>query len=60
MARLSPFDSFVRYRAGQGYPVPTAALERDVTQALEPTTGSSAHCWPRTAPTASPRRCASG
>jgi tryptophan 2,3-dioxygenase len=39
MARPSLFDSFVRYLAGQGYPVPAAALERDVTQALEPSTG---------------------
>ena len=39
MARPSLFDSFVRYLAMHGYPVPAAALERDVTQALEPSTG---------------------
>jgi tryptophan 2,3-dioxygenase len=36
MARPSLFDSFLRYLAGQGYPVPAEALERDVTQPLEP------------------------
>jgi tryptophan 2,3-dioxygenase len=36
MARPSLYDSFVRYLAGQGLPVPAAALERDVTQPLEP------------------------
>jgi tryptophan 2,3-dioxygenase len=36
-SRPSLFDSFMRYLAGQGYPVPAAALERDVTQPLEPT-----------------------
>jgi tryptophan 2,3-dioxygenase len=36
MARPSLFDSFLRYLAAQGYPVPAAALERNVTQALEP------------------------
>jgi tryptophan 2,3-dioxygenase len=39
MARPSLFDSFVRYLAGHGYPVPAAALERDVTQPLEPSPG---------------------
>jgi tryptophan 2,3-dioxygenase len=32
MARPSLFDSFLVYLAGHGYPVPAAALERDVTQ----------------------------
>jgi tryptophan 2,3-dioxygenase len=36
MARRSLFDSFLRYLATQGYEVPAAALERDVTQPLEP------------------------
>jgi tryptophan 2,3-dioxygenase len=36
MARPSLFDSFLRYLAGQGYPVPAAALERDVAQPIEP------------------------
>jgi tryptophan 2,3-dioxygenase len=36
MARPSLFDSFVRYLASQGYDVPPGALERDVTQPLEP------------------------
>ena len=36
MARPSLFDSFLRYLAGQGYSLPTAALERDVTQPVEP------------------------
>ncbi len=35
MGRRSLFDSFLRYLATQGYAVPTAALERDVTQAPE-------------------------
>jgi tryptophan 2,3-dioxygenase len=39
MARPSLFDSFVRYLASHGCPVPAAALERDVTQAVEPSTG---------------------
>ena len=39
MARPSLFDSFVRYLASQGYPVPAEALERDVTQPLEPSSG---------------------
>ena len=38
-ARPSLFDSFLRYLARQGYPVPAAALERDVTQPLEPSPG---------------------
>jgi tryptophan 2,3-dioxygenase len=36
MARPSLFDSFLRYLTTQGYAVPRAALERDVTQPLEP------------------------
>jgi tryptophan 2,3-dioxygenase len=36
MARPSLFDSFLRYLATQGYDVPAEALERDVTQAIEP------------------------
>jgi len=36
MARRSLFDSFLRYLAGQGYSLPAAALERDVTQPVEP------------------------
>jgi tryptophan 2,3-dioxygenase len=36
MDRPSLFDSFLRYLATQGYPVPTPALERDVTQPVEP------------------------
>jgi tryptophan 2,3-dioxygenase len=36
MRRRSLFDSFVRYLAGEGYALPVAALERDVTQPLEP------------------------
>jgi tryptophan 2,3-dioxygenase len=36
MARPSLFDSFVRYLARSGYSVPTAVLDRDVTQPLEP------------------------
>jgi tryptophan 2,3-dioxygenase len=39
MARPSLFDSFVRYLVSQGYPVPADALERDVTQPLEPSSG---------------------
>jgi tryptophan 2,3-dioxygenase len=36
MARRSLFDSFVRYLARAGYAMPAAAVERDVTQPLEP------------------------
>jgi tryptophan 2,3-dioxygenase len=36
MERSSLFDSFLRYLSTQGYDVPVEALERDVTQALEP------------------------
>ena len=36
MARPSLFDSFVRYLANQGYSAAAAALDRDVTQPLEP------------------------
>jgi tryptophan 2,3-dioxygenase len=39
MERRSLFDSFVRYLADNGYEVPAAALERDVTQPLEPSPG---------------------
>jgi tryptophan 2,3-dioxygenase len=39
MERPSLFDSFVRYLASQGYDVPAAALDRDVTQPLEPSEG---------------------
>jgi tryptophan 2,3-dioxygenase len=35
-SRPSLFDSFLRYLAGQGYDVPAAVLERDVTRPLEP------------------------
>jgi tryptophan 2,3-dioxygenase len=36
MERPSLFDSFLRYLSTQGYDVPAEALERDVTQPLEP------------------------
>jgi tryptophan 2,3-dioxygenase len=36
MGRPSLFDSFLRYLAGHGYPVPAEALSRDVTQPWEP------------------------
>ena len=36
MARPSLFDSFVRYLDNQGYSAGAAALDRDVTQPLEP------------------------
>ena len=36
MERRSLFDSFLRYLSTQGYNVPAEALERDVTQPLEP------------------------
>jgi len=36
LGRPSVFDSFLRYLATQGYKVPTAALDRDVTQPVEP------------------------
>jgi tryptophan 2,3-dioxygenase len=36
MARPSLYDSFLRYLAGEGYPVPGEALERDVAQPAEP------------------------
>ena len=39
MARPSLFDSFVRYLANQGYSAAAAALDRDVTQPLEPSDG---------------------
>ena len=35
MSRPSVFDSFVRYLAGQGYDVPAAVRDRDVTRPLE-------------------------
>jgi tryptophan 2,3-dioxygenase len=34
MSRRSVFDSFARYLAGQGYPVPAEVLDRDVTAPL--------------------------
>ena len=36
MARPSLFDSFLCYLASQGFSVPAAALERDITEPLEP------------------------
>jgi tryptophan 2,3-dioxygenase len=39
MARPSLFDSLLRYLVTQGYEVPEAALERDVTQPAEPSPG---------------------
>ena len=36
MARPSLFDSFARYLDNQGYSAAAAALDRDVTQPLEP------------------------
>ena len=39
MARPSLFDSFVRYLDHQGYSAAGAALDRDVTQPLEPSDG---------------------
>jgi tryptophan 2,3-dioxygenase len=36
MSRRSLFDSYLRYLASQGYPVPPAALERDVSLPTEP------------------------
>jgi tryptophan 2,3-dioxygenase len=42
MARRSLFDSFLRYLSTQGYDVPGVALERDVTQPLEPSRGVQA------------------
>jgi tryptophan 2,3-dioxygenase len=36
MSRRSLFDSFLRYLETQGYEVPRPALDRDVTQPLEP------------------------
>jgi hypothetical protein len=41
MARASLFDSFVRYLGKQGYALPPAALQRDVTEPLEPSDASS-------------------
>ncbi len=35
MSRPSLFDSFLRYLAGQGYDVPAAVLDRDVSAPLE-------------------------
>ncbi|WP_324192912.1 tryptophan 2,3-dioxygenase [Nocardia transvalensis] len=37
MARPSLYDSFLRYLATQGYPVPTETLNRDVRQPIEAT-----------------------
>jgi tryptophan 2,3-dioxygenase len=42
MARPSLFDSFLRYLATQGYPLPAAALDRDVAQPVEPSEGVQA------------------
>jgi tryptophan 2,3-dioxygenase len=39
LSRPSLFDSFLVYLAGQGYDVPAAALERDVTAPIEPSPG---------------------
>jgi tryptophan 2,3-dioxygenase len=39
MARPSLFDSFVRYLDSQGHSAAAAALDRDVTQPLEPSEG---------------------
>ena len=39
MARPSLFDSFLRYLTTQGFSVPAAALERDISQPLEPSPG---------------------
>jgi tryptophan 2,3-dioxygenase len=39
LERPSVFDSFLRYLAAHGYPVPAAALQRDVTTAIEPSEG---------------------
>jgi tryptophan 2,3-dioxygenase len=36
IARPSVYDSLLRFLAGQGYAVPTRALERDVSRPLEP------------------------
>ena len=36
LTRPSVFDSFLRYLATQGYDVPATALDRDVTQPVEP------------------------
>jgi tryptophan 2,3-dioxygenase len=42
MARPSVYDSFLRYLADKGYPVPADALERDVTQPVQESTGVQA------------------
>lgn len=42
MSRPSLFDSFLCYLAARGYPVPAEALERDVTRAIEPSSGVQA------------------
>ncbi|HEX7256173.1 MAG TPA: tryptophan 2,3-dioxygenase family protein [Gaiellaceae bacterium] len=39
MVRPSVYDSFLRYLAGRGYPVPKEILERDVTQPVEESDG---------------------
>ena len=39
MERPSVYDSFLRYLAGRGYPVPSEILERDVTQPVEESDG---------------------
>jgi len=42
MARPSVYDSFLRYLAARGYPVPQETLERDVTQPVEESPGVQA------------------
>jgi tryptophan 2,3-dioxygenase len=42
MARPSVYDSFLRYLALRGYPVPKEILERDVTQPVEESEGVQA------------------
>ncbi len=39
MARPSVYDSFLRYLAARGYPVPQEVLERDVTRPVEESAG---------------------
>ncbi len=42
MSRPSVYDSFLRYVAAQGYPVPPEILERDVTKPVEESEGVQA------------------
>jgi tryptophan 2,3-dioxygenase len=42
MARPSVYDSFLRYLAERGYPVPEETLQRDVTQPVEESAGVQA------------------